>query len=625
MAAPLDVLRAQLAEKDPAFWEGLARCTRDTHAYTELLTLSTMRKRGVRAFGAASGAPLRVALIGANALQALGDLVEQMLLAAGFAASVFLGEYDSYEFEIRDADSALNQFQPQVVLILPSERRCRYSGPVTDPLGVVQPFAAAWADDLLGLCRTLHDRTGAEILLANLALPGGFSLGAYRAKAPGSDWSFRKLTNLALGFAAPAYVHICDVEFLCARRGLLASRDDRAWFQSKQPGSPELLVDLAKEVAHLVTSLRRAPAKVLVLDLDNTLWGGIIGDDGIEGIEIGTTSPRGEAFRAFQEYILSLKDRGVLLAVCSKNEDAAARGPFEKHPEMLLRLKDIVAFYANWQPKSENIKAIATELGLGLDSFVFVDDNPAEVEIVRQFVPAVTTILLGADPADYRRQLEDSRLFEPLQLTGEDARRTDQYRVESERRALQSDATDMPTYLASLEMNAVISPFTAVDIPRVSQLTNKSNQFNLTTVRRTESEIRALMESPAHRCFTVRLSDRFGDHGLVVVAIGRVDLTTTPTSFHIDTWLMSCRVLKRQVEEVTLNELFRLATEAGCEEVVGVYRPTAKNAMVAELLPNFQFAETSASADERRYRRSATSYVPTETKIHATRPSRENS
>ena len=292
---------------------------------------------------------------------------------------------------------------------------------------------------------------------------------------------------------------------------------------------------------------------------------------------------------------------------------------------MLLKEHHIAVFQANWSDKASNVRQIAESLALGLGSLVFVDDNPAEVEIVRQFVPAVTTILLGADPADYRRQLEDSRLFEPLQLTGEDARRTDQYRVESERRALQADATDMPTYLASLEMKAVISPFTAVDIPRISQLTNKSNQFNLTTVRRTESEVRALMESPAHRCFTVRLSDRFGDHGLVVVVIGRVDPTTTPGSFHIDTWLMSCRVLKRQVEEVTLNEIFRLATEAGCEEVIGVYRPTAKNAMVAELLPNFQFEETSAAADERRYRRSVASYVPTETKIHATRPSRESS
>jgi FkbH-like protein len=413
-------------------------------------------------------------------------------------------------------------------------------------------------------------------------------------------------------------VHICDAEFIAARIGGLSAEDARLWLESKQPGSTRYLVEVAREAAQVIGSLRRAPHKVLVLDLDNTLWGGVVGDVGIEGIELGGTSPRGEAFKAFQTYILSLQQRGVLLAVCSKNEHERAIEPFRRHPEMVLREQHIVSFKANWQPKSDNLRQIAADLNLGLDSLVFVDDNPAEIDIVRNFAPAVKTILLGDDPAAYVAQLQDCRFFEPRALTAEDLVRTSQYQSEAMRQAELSSATDMPTYWKSLAMRATISDFTTIDLPRIVQLINKSNQFNLTTRRRTEADVTALMRDSRHSAFTLRLEDRFGDHGLVAIVVGSID----GECFEIDTWLMSCRVLQRQVEDETLNEIMRRARERGCNRVRGVYLPTAKNALVRDLLPNLGFIPVTDDAQRAEYELAVSTYPikPTTIEVRRTVP-----
>ena len=317
-------------------------------------------------------------------------------------------------------------------------------------------------------------------------------------------------------------------------------------------------VDVARECAHLVASLRVGPKKVAVLDLDNTLWGGVIGDDGLEGIEIGDTSPRGEAFKAFQQYLLSLTHRGILLAVCSKNDHEKAVEPFEKHPEMVLRMKDIVCFKANWQPKSENIRQIANELNLGLDSLVFIDDNPAEIEIVRQFVPEVETVLLSADPSEYAGALQDSRYFEPKNVTAEDLERVDQYKQESQRQELLATVTDMDAYLESLGMEAVIREFRAGG--RAAHLAADQQEQPVQPDHATPHRGASAGHhgGSAYFGFTVRLADRFGDHGLISIVVGKVEGEET----EVDTWLMSCRVLKRQVEELVLNELVRLALTA---------------------------------------------------------------
>jgi FkbH-like protein len=300
-----------------------------------------------------------------------------------------------------------------------------------------------------------------------------------------------------------------------------------------------------------------------------------------------------------------------LLAVCSKNDHARAIEVFEKHPEMVLRAGDFVSFKANWEPKSDNLRQMAAELTLGLDSFVFVDDNPAEIEIVRQFAPEVMTILLGDDPAEYAGQLQDCRLFEPRSITDEDLKRTGHYRAENQRQTLLATAADMDAYLESLAMEAVIHEFTPVDVPRLAQLINKSNQFNLTTRRRTEAEVHELIGEPDYVCFSVRLRDRFGDHGLISIVIGRA----SGVALRIDTWLMSCRVLKRQVEELVLNELSRLAKLKGCSRLEGIYLPTAKNEMVREHYPRMGFRSQSITRDCAEYVLELDSFRPRPTKI----------
>ena len=613
-AAPLKNL---LLQNDPEFWTQLKSFTPDARDFEEIFLLSSLRKKAhARKLSPPkpSKEKLRLAVLGGYSLYPLHELIEHLCEVENFPLELWLGDYDNYISEIMDGGSELYSFAPQVIFLLPAERRCAYTGKLTDARELQRAEAQLVVDSLLELTRKANEKTRAEVITTNFLLPARHDLGAYRSRTLGSDWNFRKCVNLELGLAAPAYLHICDWEFLASRLGGLAACDERSWFESKQPCSPTLMVELAREVAHLILSLRRAPKKVLVLDLDNTLWGGVVADDGLEGIELGDTSPRGEAFKAFQKYIASLKQRGVLLAVCSKNDFAKAAEPFEKHPDIVLKMDDIVSFKANWEPKSDNIRAMAQELNLGLDSFVFVDDNPAEIEIVRQFAPEVTTILLGPDPADFVAQLADCRLFEPRSITTEDAERTSQYRSETQRKSLAASVTDMASYLESLQMEAIISEFMPVDVPRLSQLINKSNQFNLTTRRRSETEVIAVMNDPKHVGYSMRLKDRFGDHGLISVVIGKKSGHT----MHIDTWLMSCRVLKRQVEEEVLNELARLAKTRQCHTLQGIYLPTTKNEMVRDFYSRMGFTLTSESETKREFELQLGNFEPIPTKIKIT-------
>jgi FkbH-like protein len=607
-------LKSTLLNGNGEFWPLLASHTRQAGDFDELFLLSSLRKKAhARKPPEKKVEKIRLAILGGYSLYPLHELIEHLCEVEGFPIEIWKGDYDNYQSEIMDETSALYDFAPQIVFLLPSERRCIYTGKLTDPRELQEAEVRRTVDGILDLTHRVNQKTGAEVILANFMPPARHDLGSYRAHTLASEWSFRKQVNLELGLKAPSWLRICDLEFLAFRLGGLAARDERAWFESKQPCSPALMVEVAREVANLIVGLKRASKKVLVLDLDNTLWGGVVADDGLEGIELGDTSPRGEAFKAFQKYIATLKDRGVLLAVCSKNDLAKAQEPFEKHPEMALRMGDLVSFKANWEPKSENIRRMAAELNLGLDSFVFVDDNPAEIEIVRQFAPEVTTILLGPDPAGYVAQLQDCRLFEPRSITAEDAERTGQYLSDARRRELEASVTDMGTYLESLAMEAVISEFTAVDVPRLSQLINKSNQFNLTTRRRSEAEVIAVMNDPQHVGYSVRLKDRFGDHGLISIIIGRKN----DSALHIDTWIMSCRVLKRQVEEEVLNELARLAKERDCARLEGVYLPTPKNDMVRDFYPRMGFALIREDEKRREFELKLDAFqtIPTKIKI----------
>lgn len=613
----MEELKQLLLNRDDVFWFRLNKESLAAAGFSELISLSSLRRRaaklGFQRSSTLPGKPMKVAIIGGSTLYPLSDLVEHMLDVQIGSVAVLTGDYNNYRSEILDGSSKLYEFGPDFVILLPDEHSCRYTGRLTDPAEIVSDEINRTSSELLQLCSVIREKAAAEIILCNYFLPPYADLGPFRSKSPASDWNFRKAVNLTLGTTAPNFVHICDLEFLAYRLGGLNAKDEKSWFESKQLCSPTLQVALAKEIAHIVASLKKSPKKVLVLDLDNTLWGGVIGDDGMEGIEIGDTSPRGEAFKAFQSYILSLTQRGILLAVCSKNDFENAIEPFRQHPEVVLKEEDFVSFKANWDPKAQNLVEMASELNLGLDSFIFVDDNPAEIEIVRQFAPDVTTILLGPDPSTYVKDLQESRLFERFSITDEDTQRTEQYKKESERKSLMSSAVDMDSYLESLEMVGTFKEFNPLDLPRTAQLINKSNQFNLTTRRRSESELESIMFDPQYRGFTMRLGDRFGDHGLISVVICRIVERET---LEIDTWLMSCRVLKRQVEEEVVNEILRLASNMGCKRVRGFYAPTAKNGMVKDLYPKMGFATVSSNEKGAEFELSVETFIPIPTFIN---------
>ncbi len=342
--------------------------------------------------------------------------------------------------------------------------------------------------------------------------------------------------------------------------------------------------------------------KVLVLDLDNTVWGGVIGDDGPERIVIGRETPRAEAYTAFQEYCIALKRRGVLLAVSSKNDERIARLGFE-HPDSVLKLSDFSAFRANWEPKSENIRQIAEELNLGLDSLVFVDDNPAERHLVAEQLPAVAVPDVGSDPANYPRLIEQARLFEIASLSEEDLSRTELYARNAERAATASAFANYGEYLTSLEMAAEIAPFNATYLDRIVQLTNKTNQFNLTTRRYTLAEMEAISADTSFVTLYGRLADRFGDNGLVSVIVGRSDGNV----LEIELWLMSCRVLKRDMELAMLDSLVASARRLGVRTIRGIYLPTDRNSMVSDHYEKLGFSPGTMTAQRSEWHLDLTS------------------
>lgn len=612
------LVRRLLETKDPAFWQALRDATVNVTSFQDMFTLQRLTlkaRRGDLAGEPKTRATVRLAVLGAVTTTPLVDIVRHLLETSGIGCQLFVGKYDNYVAELVEPGSPLYAFEPEAIVLFPSHRHVQAPENLTEPPANHRTAAARAVADLLSLCARAHEQTRAEVTLANFLPPAYHQLGPFGARTLASTWNFRRLVNIELGLAAPPFVQICDLEFLGARRGLLSVVDERAWFESKQLGSPDFLLDVAREIAHSVRRRRQAAKKVLVSDLDETLWGGVIGDDGLTGIELGDTSARGEAFKAFQRYLVELNERGVLLAVCSKNEEKTAKSAFLEHPEMVLKLEHFAAFKANWRPKPDNLREIASELSLGLDSLVFVDDNPAEIEFVRQACPEVTAIHLAPDPSRYLRCVQESRCFELQQLTEEDRLRARSYRDDGKRRQLFEAATDMESYLRSLEMVATIGVLGGPDLPRASQLVNKSNQFNPTTRRRTEAELRTHLADARVSGFTIRLADRFGDHGLISVIIA----VAAEADLEIDTWVMSCRVLKRGVEEVAMAELLALARARGCRRIVGRYFPTPRNEMVRGLFPELGFTLEEETEEQSVYCLDLARREPRPTQINAQR------
>jgi FkbH-like protein len=540
-------------------------------------------------------APIRLAILGTCTVDHLTAGIRVALLRRGLWATVYVAPYGMFQQELLDSRSGLHRFAPTHVLF------CQDAANLTAALDNTvdgEQVRAALADtvgEIRNLWRSARETLKAKVLQQTV-MPRQLPLmGSNEHRAAGSrDWFISQLNDALRQCADADGADLVAIDRRIAQDGLRAWHTPNWWHKAKQeiaPGSAPMYGEL---VARVLAAQQGRALKCLILDLDNTMWGGVIGDDGLQGIKLGQGSPYGEAFLAFQSYVRDLGRRGVILAVCSKNDEANALAPFTDHPEMLLRKPDIACFVANWNDKASNIRAIAEQLNIGLDFCAFVDDNPFERNLVRQELPMVAVPEVSDDPSTYAQTVSDAGYFEALSLTEEDRTRNQLYQSNWEREALKESSTDLGSYLRGLDMRMVWRQFDQMGAARIVQLINKTNQFNLTTRRYTDDEVASLMADPSCFGLQIRLLDRFGDNGIIAIVIGRMQADET---LLIDTWLMSCRVLGRQVEEATLNLVVEQARRLGARALIGEYRPTKKNGMVKEHYQRLGFTVVEEQAD----------------------------
>ncbi len=552
---------------------------------------------------------IRIAILGGSTTNELVDLLEIFLLNTGFRPVFHQTEYGRYYTDAVLAPEEIVVFNPDLIYLHTSVRNIERFAPVESTEAEMANHVSAEFHRFQEIWTSLEERVGCQIIQNNFELPLVGMLGNLDAVHPGGRSRF--VNELNLQFAREAAKRpkllLQDVHGLSARVGLSSWFDQDRWFSYKISTTVEGSLTIARSLASMVQAMYGRSRKCLILDLDNTLWGGVIGDDGVSKLQIGTETPVAEAYTAFQEYCLAQRDRGVLLAVCSKNDEETAKQGFE-HPDSVLKLEHFSAFRANWDPKHESVMHIARELNLGVDSLVFVDDNPAERSLVAAQVPGVAVPQIGEEVSKFVEIIEAERYFEPVALGKEDLDRSRLYRDNSRRAAVENKFACYADYLDSLAMEAEIDSFNPVYIDRIAQLTNKTNQFNLTTRRYTLSEIAAVIDDAHHLGLYGRLLDRFGDNGLVSVVLGRRE----GSQLHLDLWLMSCRVLKRDMEVAMLDVLVERARGIGVDRIFGYYRPTRKNGMVAAHYEGLGFVSVSRDHEtgETVWALNLTDYLP---------------
>lgn len=527
----------------------------------------------------------RFALLGDCATQLLATAIRGYALEMNLPLRVFEADYDQIDAQLMDTGSEFYAFAPETVLLYRCTEKL-YERFVRTPLDARAAFAETEIEKIRAEWARVQHGTKADILFfAFLPMDDGV-FGSY-ALREGSAFPYQLLKlNYLLAEAAreAGNVRLIDLEPIRAHMGYDAFHDPKLYAIAKMPISTQALPAVASRVVDAILARKGRFHKCAIVDLDNTLWGGVIGDDGLEGIQIGELG-QGHAFTEFQTWLKELKNRGVMLAVCSKNDEANAKEPFLRHPEMVLKLDDFSAFVANWEDKASNIRRIQKELNIGLDSMVFFDDNPFERNLVRTMLPEVEAPELPEDPAEYTAFARMQNLFDTNSYSDEDRVRTERYLAEKSRTELSAGIDNYDDYLKALGMKAVCAPFDAFHIPRIAQLTQRSNQFNLRTVRYSEQEIEEIAANPRYITRYYTLRDRFGEHGLIAVVI----LEKRENELFVNEWLMSCRVLKRGMEQFIADSILRAAREAGVARVVGEYIPTPKNAMVKDLYASMGF------------------------------------
>lgn len=528
---------------------------------------------------------LNIAFLGDVSFQHIGALARALFLRHHIDAEIYEGAYGSQDMETRDQDSQLYAFSPDIIVLLSSTQGIREQYYVS---GSQNSFASDIAARAESVWHAIRARTNALIIQGTIVLPYERLFGNFDSHVPHSlSCAVSDINRLLIERAREQKnIRILDMEHIASYMGRGRWFDEKLWVTAKTLCALEYLPVVAQHIADITLSTEGRGVKCIILDLDNTLWGGVVGNDGLEGIRLGHDSPEGQAFSLFQKYLAALKQRGVVLAVCSKNNEETARKVFREHPDMILKENDIAVFVANWENKADNIRHIQRVLNIGFDSLVFLDDNPFERNLVRNQLPDVIVPELPEDPADYIKFLSELNLFETASFSEEDTKRADMYREEATRTTFRQEFSDIGAYLKSLEMKACVARFDEFHIPRIAQLILRSNQFNLTTKRHSEADCANFMrEEQTYYPFYATLRDAFGDYGL----IGIVILRREEKNAFIDTWLMSCRVLSRGIEEVMMNHAVAKVQEWECDTLVGEYIPTAKNAMVKDFFGRFEF------------------------------------
>lgn len=554
---------------------------------------------------------LRLALLGNGTTSFMVAALKASALRYGLLLEVIEAPYDMAFQTAIDPESEINRAAPEFALIAFDQNLLQWPKDASSASEAATTVDTAIAH-LETIVAGIAENCGASTIFQTLPGPHMHLIGNFDARLPASPRSItQKFNRHLLKLADQTESLVLDVATLSETVGLDTWHDPMLWNMAKVGFAPAMLPYYADHVGRLLGAAKGRSRKCLVLDLDNTLWGGVIGDDGLDGILLGQGDPTGEAHLEIQRTALRLRALGVVLAVSSKNEDATARLPFQKHPDMLLKESDIAVFQANWQDKASNLEAIASILDLGLDSLVLLDDNPAERAQVRSALPQVAVPELPQDPSSFAPILLAAGYFETVSVSKEDLLRADDYGARAKRIELQQSTRDLTSFLKSLEMEISFAPFDTVGRPRIVQLINKSNQFNLTTHRYATTDIAKMEDDPLIHTFQIRLRDRFGDNGMVSVVICR----ESSDIWEIDTWLMSCRVLGRGVEQAVLNEIARQAEEHGATELLGQYIPSGRNELVRDHYEKLGF---EASGDA--WRLNLEGYCPATVQMNIDRP-----
>jgi FkbH-like protein len=595
--------------------DGLARLAQSRLGFTETIQLDRALTRGVAE--TVEGYPrVRLAVLSSNTIDHLLPAIRVAGLRYKLRLDVFSGAFGQYRQELLDPASPLLQFRPDLILLSLSARQAIAGVPIAATAEEVEEVLARAIEELRELWRHARGTFNATVIQQSYLDVSEPLFGSYDRFVPAAPTRLiARLNDLLPRAAAQENVMLLDVARASARDGIDAWFDIARWLQGKMEIAPHAAPRYGELVARLIGAQRGKSRKCLVLDLDNTLWGGVVGDVGTAGIVLGEGSAEGEAHLALQRYARMLKDRGVILAVCSKNEPALAEAAFREHPEMVLRPADIAAFVVNWNDKAENLKDIAERLNIGLDSLVFVDDNPVERARVREALPMVAVPELPNDPALYVRCIAEAGYFEAVSFTSDDLRRGEQYATNAAREALRGVSQSVEEFLRGLEMSVTYGPIGPVDLARATQLINKTNQFNPTTRRYSADDVARFTAAPGDITLQFRLADRFGDNGLVSVMILRA--ADDPGVLDVDTWVMSCRVFGRQLENEAMSIAVEVARSRGIRVLRAEYIPSERNGVVSGLFKGLGFAEMSGShpGGASRWILNVAEYVPPPTFI----------